>query len=416
MKKGFTLIELLAVIILLAIIALIAYPTLNNVISKNKDKLYEKQIDELERHTNTWIMDHANTFELENGDSYLLSFEEMYNSGLLNVKEVKDPRNSENIKGCMVITRNNANYDIKYSEECKATYDCTFDGELVQGAEFIDGQYTYRYMQEVTAGGGWINITNDGWGVKLTDKNATAPVITRTCSTINSKPIVSMAYMFSNSKTESVALNKLDTSNVINMEWMFGYTKIADFDFSALDISNVTNMSYMFSNMFYGDNGSHNFSLKGLDASNVTKMDGMFSGNCGDQFVIDSLDLIDFNTSNVENMSNMFGCSKAQTINLGNKFDTSKVTNMQSMFANASVSNIDLSNFNTSNVVRMDSMFVGSQIPILDLSSFDTSKATNMGLMFDRAIATIGYARTQSDVDKFNATSYKPDTLTFTVK
>jgi len=64
MKKGFTLIELLAVIILLAIIALIAYPTLNNVISKNKDKLYEKQINELERHANTWIMDHTDTFDL----------------------------------------------------------------------------------------------------------------------------------------------------------------------------------------------------------------------------------------------------------------------------------------------------------------------------------------------------------------
>ena len=26
---------------------------------------------------------------------------------------------------------------------------CTFDGELVQGAEYTNGQYTYRYMQEL---------------------------------------------------------------------------------------------------------------------------------------------------------------------------------------------------------------------------------------------------------------------------
>jgi len=94
MKRGFTLIELLAVIILLAIIALIAYPTLNNVITKNKDKLYEKQINELERHANTWIMDNADTFNLDNGESYLLTFEQLYNAGLLNAKEVKDPRNN----------------------------------------------------------------------------------------------------------------------------------------------------------------------------------------------------------------------------------------------------------------------------------------------------------------------------------
>jgi len=118
MKKGFTLIELLAVIILLAIIALIAYPTLNNVISKNKDKLYDKQISELERHANTWIMDHAETFELENGEYYSLTFEEMYNSGLLNSKEVKDPRNSENLPGCVLINKNGINYDINYSETC----------------------------------------------------------------------------------------------------------------------------------------------------------------------------------------------------------------------------------------------------------------------------------------------------------
>jgi len=42
----------------------------------------------------------------------------MHKAGLLNSKEVKDPRNSENIPGCIQITRNNVNYDIKYDSEC----------------------------------------------------------------------------------------------------------------------------------------------------------------------------------------------------------------------------------------------------------------------------------------------------------
>ena len=40
-----------------------------------------------------------------------------------------------------------------------------------------------------------------------------------------------------------------------------------------------------------------------------------------------------------------------------------------------------------------------------------------MSSMFYNSKATIGYARTEEDADRFNAsTTGKPDTLTFTVK
>lgn len=42
MKKGFTLIEIIAIIILLSVIVLITYPVINNLITENKEKLYEK--------------------------------------------------------------------------------------------------------------------------------------------------------------------------------------------------------------------------------------------------------------------------------------------------------------------------------------------------------------------------------------
>jgi len=378
MKKGFTLIELLAVIILLAIIALIAYPTLNNVISKNKDKLYEKQISELERHANTWIMDHAETFELENGDSYLLSFEELYNSGLINSKEVKDPRNSENIKGCIAIIRNNTKYDIKYSEECKATYDCTFDGELVQGAEYVNGQYTYRYKKDVYGS----NIDEDGWSVKITDRNSTDPITTKLCSSINGKPIVSMKYMFDGAKAQSVDLSSFDTSNVVDMSYMFAYSNFLSLDLSSFDTSNVKTMAGMFS------------------LNPVTEI------KFGEKF----------NTSKVTTMYTMFGQSKVVSLDLSN-FDTSNVTNMSSMFYGSESSEIKFGEkFNTSNVTDMSQMFGLSKVVSLDLSTFDTSKVTNMTMMFIECQATTGYAKTGADADKFNASSNKPDTLTFVVK
>lgn len=64
----------------------------------------------------------------------------------------------------------------------------------------------------------------------------------------------------------------------------------------------------------------------------------------------------------------------------------------------------------------MASMFRDSHVTSLDLSSFDTSKVTNMSSMFWSSKATTGYARTQADADKFNASSGKPAGLVFTVK
>ena len=94
----------------------------------------------------------------------------------------------------------------------------------------------------------------------------------------------------------------------------------------------------------------------------------------------------------------------------------SKVTNMTSMFFSSSVTTLDLSSFNTSNVTDMSSMFGYSSARTLDLSSFNTSNITDMSSMFRWSGATIGYARTQADADKLNASPNKPTGLTFVVK
>ena len=121
-------------------------------------------------------------------------------------------------------------------------------------------------------------------------------------------------------------------------------------------------------------------------------------------------------TSKVTNMTGMFYDSKVTTLDLSD-FDTSKVTNMSHMFNGSEATEIKgLEKFNTSNVTNMDCMFASSKITSLDLSSFDTSKVTDMNRMFWEAKATTGYARTQADADKFNASSDKPSTLTFVVK
>jgi len=118
---------------------------------------------------------------------------------------------------------------------------------------------------------------------------------------------------------------------------------------------------------------------------------------------------------NIITTSRMFYSSQATSLDLSN-FDTSSVTAMNEMFRDSKATSLDVSNFDTSNVTSMSSMFQGSQATSLDLSSFDTSEVTSIDRMFQSSSATTGYARTQADADKFNASSYKPSALVFVVK
>ena len=282
---------------------------------------------------------------------------------------------------------------------------CTYDGTLTQGAEYVNGQYTYRYMQEgeyASSGLAWKNITSDGWGVQLTDKTSTDAVNSAVCTYINNKPVVSMNYMFGGSQAASIDLSSFNTSNVKNMSNMFNYSQATTLDLSSFDTSKVTNMNFMFyysqattldvsnfdtsnvTDMSYMFNGSKatTLDLSNFNTSNVTNMHSMFSDSQAT-----TLDLSDFNTSKVTDMASMFSSSKATTLDVSN-FDTSKVTDMSSMFANSQATTLDVSNFDTSRVTNMSDMFAGSQATTLDLNNFDTSKVTNMGNMFNGSQAT----------------------------
>ena len=140
---------------------------------------------------------------------------------------------------------------------------CTFDGEMIQGAEYLNGQYTYRYMQKgiySSSGLAWANIEEDGWGVQLTDKTTTEPVTSKLCTYINNKPVTSMSYMFQGSGATTLDLSNFNTSNVTNMSYMFRSCS----NLKTIYASNkfvtdaVTRSSYMFdeANKLVGGNGT----------------------------------------------------------------------------------------------------------------------------------------------------------------
>ena len=451
-KKGFTLVELLAVIAILAILVIIALP---NVIRLYKDAKKNAFVTEAQ----TLYKETSKKFISESSKGNKLSTVSSKNDTKLDMT-------GENLDYCVILDNqgkvtkfavgNNSYFmvlndindvesitkddvqDGKLTEmKCnsaafKVKLNCKYDGTLKQGAEFVNGQYTYRYKQESSISGNWNNIYNDGWGVALTNKKSTDPVSSEFCSTINDKPIVSMNSMFYGSTAESMDLSDLDTKKVTSMESMFRFSKVPALDLSSFDTSNVTNMSEMF---WGASNDSIN--LSNFDTSKVIYMNDMFRS-----IKAKVLDLSSFDTSKVTDMSYMFGESKATNIKGLNKFDTFKVTNMWGMFKNSQVDTIDVSGFDTSNVTTMYEMFSGTKATnlkgltnlntskvtsmgymftdtnflILDLSGFDTSKVTDTYRMFYNCKATTGYAKTQTDANKFNSSAGKPSGLTFAVK
>ena len=270
--------------------------------------------------------------------------------------------------------------EITLADTSTNTYFCKTNSTLTQGLNYNNGQYTYAYKQQgasASSGLGWSNITNNGWGVQLTDKASTDAVTSKLCTYINDKPVTSMSYMFWDSQALRIDLSNFNTSNVYNMGGMFSSSQATTLDLSHFDTSKVTNMGGMFQH-----SQATTLDLSNFDTLNVTNMQCML---CDSQAT--TIDVSHFDTSNVTNMNSMFWNSKAITIDVSH-FDTSNVTNMQGMFQHSQATIIDVSNFDTSNVTNMQCMFCDSKAATLDLSNFDTSNVTNMQGMFWKSQAT----------------------------
>ncbi len=210
------------------------------------------------------------------------------------------------------------------TESSAKTVYCTFDGELTQGAEYVNGQYTYRYMQEHDATA-WNNIASDGWGVILTDKDSTDPVTSELCTYINDKPLVSMSYMFNKSQANSINTSNYNTSNITNMYGTFSWTLLETINLESFNTTNVVSMQGMF-----GGSQVTSIDLSSFDTSNVTNMGAMFVASQAT-----TLDLSDFDTNNVTDINHMFyNSTNLKTIYVSDKFDISKVIYSEGMFKN----------------------------------------------------------------------------------
>ena len=420
-KRGFTLVELLVVIAIISILATIGVTAVIKVYNDSVKKTMIVQENNVAEASKSYLEDYCidpldNTYRCpssyeNNSEIRYICLSDLQDNEKGNYVSKVNYKN-EDCKGIITFSKNDdgeyinaktylyCDYDSrnnKYNYITDETLDtslyprcnissgtteepakpvdtaCTFNGELKQGAEFVSGQYTYRYKQRKTDSS-WNNISNDGWGVTLTNKNSTDAVTTKLCNSINGKPIVSMSYMFEKSNAVTIDTSSFDTSNVTDMSKMFFLADAKELDLSNFGTSNVTNMNSMFA---YSKATTIN-GLNKFNTNKVTNMGYMFSWSS-----VNTIDLSSFNTSNVTTMQNMFETSNATTIIGLNKLNTSKVVNMYGMFWNTKVTTLDLSSFNTSNVTDMSFMFNGSEAAtIKGLKKFNTSKVTNMNGMF----------------------------------
>ncbi len=122
-KKGFTLIELLAVISILALIAMVVFPSVNSSIKQSKEKAYKEQIKIIENAAKQWALDHTDSLPSETGGESDINVSRLKEDGYITDDDVKDPRTGDEIEGKVVITYSSNQYLYKYeekSEEIKA--------------------------------------------------------------------------------------------------------------------------------------------------------------------------------------------------------------------------------------------------------------------------------------------------------
>ena len=120
MKKnnGFTLIELLAVIIILAAIALVAFPVLLNTIKNSENQIDETTEKLVINATKLYIDDNLNDYPKTNGNIYCISFDNLIANKYMEKGIIESTGVEFTNKVVKVIVNNSYMYEITDNGSC----------------------------------------------------------------------------------------------------------------------------------------------------------------------------------------------------------------------------------------------------------------------------------------------------------
>ena len=105
-NNGFTLVELLGVVIILSMLGIVIVPSINNVISDSKRKLYDVQIDNIKVGASNYVNEHIFELDFENNDSIGITLGFLKQMGYVD-DNISDPIKKSKFSDDMIIVINN---------------------------------------------------------------------------------------------------------------------------------------------------------------------------------------------------------------------------------------------------------------------------------------------------------------------
>ena len=162
-NKGFTLIEVLAVVVILITIIMIIAPKIFKQFKTAENVTDKEQINAIINTSKIYMNQNSNLLP-EQGDIYIISLNELKDSGLIKSSQILNPSTKEELKGCIVVKYKNNKYNYEYKEEneCNNVIIVTFDpdgGTLQQTTKQAFYHDTYGKLPTPTKEGyaflGW---------------------------------------------------------------------------------------------------------------------------------------------------------------------------------------------------------------------------------------------------------------------
>lgn len=112
-NKGFTLVELLGVMIILAVIFVLVFPSVQNIISQSEDTIYQKQINTILNATYDFTLKNV-SYLPDTGQKSYVTLGQLKYDGLIDAN-IEDPNTNEIFPDNLVISINNVGAGYEYS-------------------------------------------------------------------------------------------------------------------------------------------------------------------------------------------------------------------------------------------------------------------------------------------------------------
>ena len=113
MKKGFTLIELIGVIVILGILALLAFPNILKMITETENKLSDSEKTIIYSGVDSYIIDNKNDYPEKDNNVYCITAKELVSSDKIPTTSYEKILNSY-----VKATYKNGDYQYEIVEQC----------------------------------------------------------------------------------------------------------------------------------------------------------------------------------------------------------------------------------------------------------------------------------------------------------